>query len=188
MSIQRYSDFIGEARKNKDESVSALLDMFKNKPKVEMNDKREDKLGKLADQEGGLYSLSGMHKYLDSKEGMDVSGALYTLQNDKNVDIKSINVRVSIWNEDIPYWYTDISKEEAVKLKAKYEKQDKEINKEFLAKKELARKKITSDKTKKNEIKAAKKTSVPKKSANKSSIEKAERKPGSPVRRTKKQK
>jgi len=121
MEIIKYSDFVNEARVNKDEVVDALLKMFKSKPKVKMTTGADEK---------GLYSLAGMKTYLDKYPSLSVGNALGDIQNDKSIGIKAVSVKVSAWKKSLPYWYLDMSADQVAKMKAEYEEEEEKKNPE----------------------------------------------------------
>jgi DNA mismatch repair ATPase MutS len=175
MEIKKYTDFINEARINKDEVIDALTKMFKDKPHVEMDTLPNEK---------GIYSLAGMKKYLSGKyTSLQVSNAHGDLLNDKNVDIKVIKVRVESWSENVPYWYMDLTEAQAKKIKEEYEEQEKSKNKEEIEKKEKHKKDQKAAAAGKAEMKkeeTAKKAarkSAPKKTATKAATPKKAAKP-----------
>jgi predicted MPP superfamily phosphohydrolase len=159
MEIQKCSDFINEARVSKDQVVADLLTMLKEKPNVEMT--------KLAN-ERGIYSLSGMKSYLSKYNSTSVGNALQDLQNDKKSGLKTISVKVSVWNEMVPYWYIGLTEDKAKKLKEQYEEEELNKNKKSVDKQVATKKanKATADarKTVKKTVtkKAAKKTATKK--------------------------
>jgi|GEM_PF-3421184 len=169
MKIQRFSDFLNEAKKVKGECAAAILDMLKKKPTVTM-DKYPD--------ESGMYSLAGIKKYLSNDfKNSEIGNSLGDIQSDKNVDLKTTRIKNLLYKKnDIVYWYIDLDKEKVDKLKVEYEKNQFEKNKDFLAKDIANRKKskMASDNKKEGQEKA------------KESAKKAERKPGSPRKKTKK--
>lgn len=174
MEIQKYSDFLlNEAKVSKSDVVSDLLDMLKKKPSVSMDSMSTEK---------GIYSLSGMKKYFaDKYTGTIVGNALGDLQNDKNVDIKSIRVKVSVWKELVPYWYIGLTDTQVKKLKEDYEKEESNKNKKEVVKKEASKKTAV---TKRAVKKAAKKITT-----EENKTEAPERAPGSaPKKRATKKK
>lgn len=162
MEIQKCSDFINEARVSKDQVVSDLTAMFKEKPNVEMT--------KLAN-ERGIYSLSGMKKYLSKYNPTSVGNALQELQNDKKSGLKVISVKVSVWNEMTPYWYIGLTEEKAKKLKDEYEEEESNKNKTTVDKKVATKKaaKVASD-NKRVAKKAAPKKKAARKKASGTSV------------------
>ena len=172
MEIKKYTDFINEARINKDEVIDALTKMLKDKPHVEMDTLPNEK---------GIYSLSGMKKYLSGKyTSLQVSNAHGDLMNDKKSDIKSTKVRIESWGENVPYWYTDLTDAQVSKIKGEYEEQEKSKNKEEIEKKEKHKKDQKAAAAGKVEMKkeetakkAAARKSAPKKAATKAAPKKA---------------
>lgn len=178
MEIQKCSDFIiNEAKTDKKDTTSDILDMFTKKPNVEMKS--------LSNERGGLYSVSGLKSYLSGKyTSANVDGAFHDIINDKSSGLKHIYVKVTSWNESIPYYYIGLTDVQAKKLKAEYEAEEYEKNKEQIVKKEIATKASKAAAVAKTEIKkevtakkaAAKKTTKP--------VEKGvERKPGGVIKR-----
>jgi hypothetical protein len=158
MEIQKCSDFINEARVSKDEVVSSLVDMLKEKPNVQMS--------KLAN-ERGIYSLAGMKAYLSKYSPTSVGNALQDLQNDKKSGLKTISVKVSVWNQMTPYWYIGLTEDKANRLKEQYEEEEQAKNKVSVEKKTATKKaaKVAADTRKVAKKTATKK--APKKVATK---------------------
>lgn len=184
MEIQKCSDFINEAkaaRIPKSEVKDALLDMFKKKPLVV---KSPDAKFKYPDEKG-LYSLAGMKQHLDKYK--DVDNALADIQNDKSIDLKTTRIKNCLYkNEYIEYWYMDLDKEEVDKIKASYEKDQLEKNKEIVDKQASHKKSSKEAADAKDEIKkeVKAKKAADKKPTVKKPVEKAERKPGGAPKRT----
>jgi hypothetical protein len=175
MEIQKYSDFIiNEARVKKEEIIDKLLDLFKKKPHVEM-----DRLS----NEKGLYSLSGMKKYLSNYTTLQVDQALHDIRNDKSIDLKVIRVFINVWDESIPYYYMDLTEAEAKKIKSEYEEQEMKKNKEEIDKTAERRKvqkaatgaKLAAKKEETAKKAAGRKKAAPKKKASGEGVERAPR-------------
>lgn len=150
MDIVKFSDFIlNEARTNKKDVIDALVDMFKKKPNVEMNTLPNEK---------GIYSLAGMKKALSNFNSTAVGNALGELQGDKKSGLKVVRAYISVWDENVPYWYMDMTEAEAGKIAKEYEKEEAAKNKHILDKK--ASSKVTAKKrsTKKAEPKEGSET------------------------------
>lgn len=170
MKIIKCSEFLVEARVNKDEVIEALVAMFKKKPNVEMESTANER---------GIYSLAGMKKHLSQYKSMDVGNALGSIKDDKEEDLNVISVYVSKWKEKVPYWYIGLTKEQATKLKDAYEREESNKNKAEVVKKEESKKAATKANAEKVAAKKA-----PKAKTTKDTTEKAERKPGAPKKAT----
>ena len=185
MEIQKYSDFIlNEAKVNKEEVISDLTKMFKEKPNVEITSFPNEK---------GMYSLSGMKKYLSDKyTAAQVDDAHNSIMNDKKKNgVKSVRIKIEKWNQLVPYWYMDLTTEEVNKLKEKYQNEEREKNKKEIDKSQSRRKEQKAADEAKIEVKkevAAKKSAarkVSKKSPVKKSGEGVEPAPRTRTRRKK---
>ena len=177
MEIQKFSDFLlNEARTNKKDVVDELLDMFKNRPNVEM---------KGLANERGIYSLPGMKTYLSKYKSLIVDQAFTDIQNDKKIDLKLIRVKVAKWNESIPYWYIGLTEDQAKKLKEEYQEEEYKKNEKEITKKAESKKASDAASAAKVEVKKA--ASAAKRSAKKSAPVKkgagVERKPGGSTRK-----
>jgi hypothetical protein len=177
MEIQKFVDFIlNEARTNKKEVTQELLDMFKNKPHVEMDN--------LAN-ERGLYSLSGMKRYLSKYSSMAVDQALGDLQNQKDTDLESVYVRVEKWSKSMPYYYMGLTKAQVSKLKSEYEEEEKKKNEKEIDSKVKSQKSAVAASAAKEEAKKSAQEARKKTTAKKSSGQGVERKSGqAPKRKT----
>lgn len=157
--VLKYSQFINEAKKDKNAMVDLLVKMLKDKPKIEM--------GKTFPSEKDAYTIAGIKKYFE-QHGMtkdNADDALYYISNDKEFkDVKSklkhFSVKNHYYNESYPYHYMDLTAEEISKLKEKYEEESKEQSKPEMEKREANKKKLMSIEKEKMAKKAeAKKTS-----------------------------
>ena len=114
MKLIKYFDFLNEEKKDRQEVIDALLMLFTKKPLVKMDNLPDEK---------GLYSLSGMKKYLSGQyTSPEVEVAHHSLSNDKSLRLKSIRVKIGLWNKNLPYWYTGTSDSEVDKIKSRYER------------------------------------------------------------------
>ena len=132
MEVIKYSDFlILEAKKQKEEVEQAILDMLDKKPEVETS--------KWWPNEKCIYSQGGIVKYLKDKfSDSQVTGAL----GDLGSKVKHISVKNSEYKSSYPYYFTGLSADEANKVKAKYEEEDKGKQKDKpVAKKPVAKEK-----------------------------------------------
>lgn len=132
MGVVKYSDFlILEAKKQKEEVEQGILGMLDKKPEVETS--------KWWPNEKGIYSQAGIIRYFkDRFTDSQISGAL----NDLGSKIKHINVKNSEYKSNYPYYFVGLSSDEANKIKAKYEEEDKEkLKAKPAAKKPVAKEK-----------------------------------------------
>jgi len=136
MDIIKYNDFLLlEAKKEKGEVEKAVLDLLKKKPSVEK--------GEFWPNEKGIYSQSTIMMQLkDQFSSLQVGNAIVDLKG----KINSISVKNVRYNNSYPYYYTDLTKEEAEKIKDKYEAEDKENNKDKTTKKAAAKKVVAKRK------------------------------------------
>ena len=118
MSIINYTEFaILEAKKQKEDAKAAIIQMLKDKPTV-------TKTSNAWPTEKGIYSQAGIISHLISKYTKgDILAAISDLKEVKHISVKNIK-----YNTSYPYYYT-CSKEEATKIKDKYEEEGKENNK-----------------------------------------------------------
>ena len=169
MEVQKFSDFLNEARTNKADVITDLVSVFKSKPNIEMKS--------LANERGGLYSMAGLKNHLSGKySSAIIDGAFHDLSNDKTSDMKHLYVKVAAWGESIPYYYIGISDDQAKKLKTSYENEEKTKNKGEIDKSTETKKSAKAVVAAKAEVKkekAAEKKAKP-------AADKAERKPGAP--------
>jgi len=137
--VLKYSQFINEAKKDKNALVDLLVKMLKDKPKIEM--------GKTFPPEKDAYTLSGIKKYF-TDHGMtkdNADDALYYIANDSEFkDIKSklkhFSAKNHHYNESYPYYYMDLT--DVSKLKDKIEAESKELAKPEVEKRETTKKKL----------------------------------------------
>jgi hypothetical protein len=136
MDIIKYNDFLLlEAKKQKGEVEKAILDLLNKKPTIEK--------GEFWPNEKGIYSQSTLIMQLkDEFTGIQVGNALADLKG----KINTISVKNIKYKHSYPYYYTDLTKEEAEKIKDKYESEDKENNKDKAPKKTVAKKVATKRK------------------------------------------
>ena len=155
--VLKYSQFINEAKKDKNALVELLVKMLKDKQKIEM--------GKAFPTEKGAYTIAGIKKYF-SEHGMtkdNADDALYYINNDKEFkDVKSklkhFSAKNSHYNENYPYYYMDLNEDEAKKVKQTIEKESAEMAKPEIEKRELAKKRHLVAAKEKEAKKAEKKT------------------------------
>lgn len=119
MDIINFTEFsILEAKKQKEDAKAAIIQMLNDKPTV-------TKSNNAWPTEKGIYSQSGIISHLMGKYAKsDILAAI----SDLGKEISSINVKNFKYNSSYPYYYT-CSKEEATKIKDKYETENKENNK-----------------------------------------------------------
>ena len=139
--VLKYSQFINEAKKDKNAMVDLLVKMLKDKPKIEMS--------KTSPSEKDAYTIAGIKKYFE-EHGMtkqNADDALYHVANDKEFrEIKSTIKHFSAknYNHDrtYPYHYIDLTTEEVSKLKEKIETESREQAKPELEKRDMVKKKV----------------------------------------------
>jgi len=148
MEVIKYSDFlILEAKKQKEEVEQAILDMLDKKPEVETS--------KWWPNEKGIYSQGGIFKHLkDRFSDNQVTGAL----GDLGSKVKHISVKNSEYKGSYPYYFVG-SSDEANKIKAKYEEEDKGKQKD----KPVAKKPVAKEKPKPKRVSPSAKSPVKKK-------------------------
>jgi len=138
--VLKYSQFINEAKKDKNAMVDLLVKMLKDKPKIEM--------GKTFPSEKDAYTIAGIKKYF-ADHGMtkdNADDALYHIHNDKEFkDVKSklkhFSAKNHYYNQSYPYHYMELTAEEVSKLKEKYESDSKEQAQPEIEKREASKKK-----------------------------------------------
>jgi len=152
--ILKFTDFINEARKSKKEITDALGELFSKKKAVKVSDKTQK----------GIYSLAGIIQYFKDNEmsSQNATDALHAYQNDKelNKTLKYVSVKDFKSGRSNPYYYIDLTKEEADKIKSDLEKDGKEKAAPELAKKAEIRKKSVALSKEKKEKKPTTKTST----------------------------
>lgn len=152
--ILKFTEFINEARKSKKEITDALGELFSKKTAVKVSDKTQK----------GIYSLAGIIQYFKDNEmsSQNATDALHAYQNDKelNKTLKYVSVKDFKSGRSNPYYYIDLTKEEADKIKSDLEKDGKEKAAPELAKKAEIRKKSVDLSKEKKEKKPTTKTST----------------------------
>lgn len=161
------SEFLlNEARVNKQEIIEAILDILNKKPLIKTN-KQSGSSSTAMPDEKGMYSIGTLKRELAKDyTALQVLSALHDLQNDKKLGLKHKAVYISNWKESIPYYFLGLSDAEAEKIKSKYEKEEKELNKETIKKRQESKTKQESKKPIKKKV-TVKKTATPKKAATK---------------------
>ena len=151
--ILKFTDFINEARKSKKEITDVLGELFSKKPAVKVSDKTQK----------GIYSLAGIIQYFkdNGMSSQNATDALYHFdkefakrekeelnkttddKNDKKLTkkIKNVSVEDSKLGKKYPYYYVDLTKEQADEIKSELEKDSKEKAAPELAKRAEIRKK-----------------------------------------------
>lgn len=147
LEIVKCSDYLLlEARINKQLVIDDILEILKKKPLIKTNKTSSASSSAMADEKG-MYSILGFkNKLSDKYTSIQISNALQDVKTDKKIGLKTINVHHSLWNENIPYYYLDLTADEAKKLKKEYEAEEKEANKGQLVKRETQRKPISDKK------------------------------------------
>jgi hypothetical protein len=121
MEVIKFSDFlINEAKVQKDEVKKAILDFLKEKPTINATNKNWP-------TQKGIYLQGSIVKHLSKYNSTTVLNSLADLSSDK--EIESIRVKNIEYKHTYPYYYIDLSKEEANKIKDKYEAEDVENHK-----------------------------------------------------------
>lgn len=116
MEIINFTDFLVlEAKVEKDEIKKDILDMLKEKPTIEPSSKNWPK-------QKGIYLQGSIVKHLSKYPSIAVANALSSLISKK--EIERISVKNIEYKTSYPYYYTGLSKEEANKIKEKYESED----------------------------------------------------------------
>jgi hypothetical protein len=130
MDIIKYNDFLVlEAKKQKGEVEKAILDFLDKKPSI--------KKGEFWPDEKGIYSQATLIMQLkDEFNSTQITNAIPDLKS----KINSISVKNTKYKHSYPYYYINLTKEEAEKIKSEYEAEDKEINKDKVVKKPVAKK------------------------------------------------
>lgn len=144
--IRGYFDFINESKK--EEAVEALKKMLQDKPAVTDKGKPSDsRFNDYSDRYPqkiqGIYSIADMKRHLRDKGFTtdNVDQAFHELKNDKEFDIKSISVKNYLYDENVPHFYIDMTKEEAKEIKKDLEEQSKEMNQDKIEKRKERSKK-----------------------------------------------
>ena len=110
--ILKFTDFINEARKSKKEITDVLGELFSKKTAVKVSDKTQK----------GIYSLAGIIQYFkdNGMSSQNATDALHAYQNDKelNKTLKYVSVKDFKSGKSNPYYYIDLTKEEADKIKS----------------------------------------------------------------------
>ena len=172
--ILKFTEFINEARKSKKEITDVLGELFSKKPAVKVSDKTQK----------GIYSLAGIIQYFkdNGMSSQNATDALYHFDkefakrekeelnkttDDKNAKeeltkkIKNVSVEDSKLGKKYPYYYVDLTKEEADKIKSELEKDSKEKAAPELAKRaEMRKKSAALSKEKKEKKPTTSKTST----------------------------
>jgi len=171
--ILKFTDFINEARKSKKEITDLLGELFSKKPAVKVSDKTQK----------GIYSLAGIIQYFkdNGMSSQNATDALYHFdkefaklekgelnktaddKNDKELTktIKNVSVEDSKLGKKYPYYYVDLTKEQADKIKSELEKDSKEKAAPELAKRaEMRKKSAALSKEKKEKKPTTSKTST----------------------------
>ena len=132
MEVKKYFQFINEAKK--DDAKEEILKMLEEKPTVKMSNDNWP-------TEKGLYSQSGFIRHLKDKyTNHQVLNALHDIKNDKKIGLKHVMVKNYCYNESYPYYYLDITAEEANKIKDSYEEKNEVINKDAIEKRKESKK------------------------------------------------
>lgn len=162
--VLKFGEFITEAKKDKGSSVEFLVKVLKDKPSIKMGD--------TFPNEKGAYTASGLKKYFveNGFKKSDVDDALHALANDKQFKskykIEYFRCKNYYYNENYPYNYMDLSKEQVEDLKSKMEEESKGQAKPKIEQREATKKKSLATKKAKEEKsverKTAKKTVVKK--------------------------
>jgi hypothetical protein len=171
--ILKFTDFINEARKSKKEITDLLGELFSKKPAVKVSDKTQK----------GIYSLAGIIQYFkdNGMSSQNATDALYHFdkefekrekgelnktaddKNDKELTktIKNVSVDDSKLCKKYPYYYVDLTKEQADKIKSELEEDSKEKAAPELAKRaEMRKKSAALSKEKKEKKPTTTKTST----------------------------
>ena len=171
--ILKFTDFINEARKSKKEITDVLGELFSKKPAVKVSDKTQK----------GIYSLAGIIQYFkdNGMSSQNATDALYHFdkefakrekeelnkttddKNDKKLTkkIKNVCVEDSKLGKKYPYYYVDLTKEQADEIKSELEKDSKEKAAPELAKRaEIRKKSAALSKEKKEKKPTTTKTST----------------------------
>lgn len=165
MDVLKFGDFITEAKKDKSGIIVLLIKVLKEKPTIKLDSKN------LPDEKDA-YSLAGLKKYFreNGHTSQDVDDAFYYLNNNKEYKnkhkIESFGVKNQNSKLNTVYYYLDLKKEDAEKLKNKIKEESIEKSKPAMEKKAARKKAVVGEKGKKE---VAKKTrsverKVPKKS------------------------
>lgn len=167
MKIRRFDDFITEAKKDKNTVVELFVKLLKEKPLVKLD-------SKSFPDERGIYSLAGIKKYFKEHgcTNADADDAIYHIEATKEFKTKYkvgyIKVKNHHYNESYPYYYIDMTEDQANKVKESLEKMSQEKSKPMIAKKEEVKKAAVSKKAddrktpKKPRVAKAKTTTKPK--------------------------
>jgi hypothetical protein len=83
-----------------------IIQMLKDRPLVETSENWPN--------ENGLYSLSGIKKYMRSKGYTNdmVDQAIYHIENDNNLKLNCVKIKNKKYKENYPYFYIDIEEKE----------------------------------------------------------------------------
>jgi len=142
--MKKYLEFINESKK--EDCVEAIKKMLKNKPTVKMGkptDSRFKDLSKNYPDVKGIYSLASMVRHMKDKgfTSKNVDDAIAMLKKDKEFDLQTVNVKNYLYRgESVPYYYTDLSKDEANVIKKELQSKSRELNKEAIEKRKEAKK------------------------------------------------
>jgi hypothetical protein len=142
--ILKFTEFLFEARgKNKEELVNLLFKFLEQKPKVERTGNYPS--------EKGAYCRASVKQYFRENgfTSDDADSAFYYIANDKTKKekLKSFSAKNYHYDENVPYYYTDLTESEAQKIKAKLEEDSKEMSKGETEKREAVKKKAPEKKT-----------------------------------------
>jgi hypothetical protein len=172
--VLKYSQFINEAKKDKNSMVDLLMKMLKDKPKVELSGSTEK----------DAYTRAGMKKYFEehgmSKDNLD--DVLYTIANDKEfkevkAKLKDFSAKNFKYNQTVPYYYIDLSAEEIKAVKERIESGSKEAAKPEIEKREEVKKKAVAAKKEREATKKPKAPAKAKTAADKTTERKTPAKP-----------
>jgi hypothetical protein len=147
-NVLKYEKFL---ESKKDDLVELLTKLFTDKPLVKTK-------SEFYPDEKGAYSLSGIKNYFVSK-GKSKDGAeqaVFTLKNDKKVDLKHFELNNPLYGKN-PYYYMDMTNEEADKIKSDYSTEVKKLTKSEVDKlKDLKSKAVADRKVPKRSYKTKK--------------------------------
>lgn len=149
MEFQNFSAF-NEAKKIKTEDVvSELIKIFDEKPTIKPTDEKS----KWPTEKDGLYSQSGIAKWMEKKgfKASQSNNAISDLSEEKK--IKVITIKNYQYDTTYPYYYKDLTEDEVKKLKKEYEDFNKDKSeKDIVDKQERIKRNTANQKPKRKKM------------------------------------
>lgn len=152
--IKKFEDFVLESRKTKDKGslVDLLVKLLSEKPEIKLKSPNYP-------TEKGAYSLAGMKSYFKSngKTNAECDEAFYQMGKSKTLKVGDFAAKNFYYDEGVPYFYMDLSKDDIQKIKDKYEKESENQAKPIVDKRKEQKKVAAASAKAKKERKQPKK-------------------------------